>query len=270
VKQTHELSKQLQDLHIDVVLFSETRLKPHDRFHIQNYHFYRIDRHPERKGGTAVAVRKGIPHMNVDLPPPRLSRTNRILLEILLAAVYNSTGRTWNDADFTELLSFRHKCILVGDLNAIHPSWNSAVSNPSGQKLLQLFDTSDFEISEPQCPIHYSPVGNGDVLDTMAHKNIRLSDVIVSKILDSDNLPIMFHILDHVRIKQIFEPLEKFTNWELFQSLASNLISPRVEINSGVEADKAVHAFTASIAFAYRLSTNKITLSDLNNDLPIY
>jgi hypothetical protein len=44
--------------YIDVALFSELRLKPLDRFHIQNYHFCRIDREPERKGGTAVAVRK--------------------------------------------------------------------------------------------------------------------------------------------------------------------------------------------------------------------
>jgi hypothetical protein len=111
-------------------------------------------------------------------------------------------------------------------------------------------------------------MGNGDVLDIVAHRNIKLSEVIVSDILDLDHLPIMFHILDHVRTKQISKPLEKFTDWERFQSLASNLISPRVEINSGVEADKAVCAFTASIASAYRLSMSKTTVSELNNDLP--
>jgi hypothetical protein len=49
---------------------------------------------------------------------------------------------------------------------------------------------------------------------------------------------------------------------------ASNLISPSIEINSGVEADKAARAFTASVASAYRLSTSKITLSELNSDPP--
>jgi hypothetical protein len=67
-KQRYELSKQLQDLLIDVALFSETHLKPHEGFSIQNYHFYRIYRHPGRKGGTDVAVRKGITHSHVDLP----------------------------------------------------------------------------------------------------------------------------------------------------------------------------------------------------------
>jgi endonuclease/exonuclease/phosphatase family metal-dependent hydrolase len=137
-----------------------------------------------------------------------------LVTELLLAAVYKSPGRTWKDADIAELLSLRHKCILAGDLNAKHSSWNSAVSNPSGEKLLQLFDAGDFEISAQQCPTHYTPVGNGNVVDILVHKNIRLSNVIVSDILDSDHLPIIFHILDHVRTKNVLAPLEKFTDWE--------------------------------------------------------
>jgi hypothetical protein len=71
----------------------------------------------------------------------------------------------------------------------------------------------------------------------VVHKNIRLSNVIVSDILDSDHLPIIFHILDHVRTKNVSAPLEKSTHWERFQNLASTLITPRLEINSGVGAD---------------------------------
>jgi hypothetical protein len=152
---------------------------------------------------------------------------------------------------------------LAGDLNAKHLSWNSAVSNPSGEKLLHLFNASDFEISAPQCPTLY-----GDVLVIVVHKNIRLSNIIVSDILDSDHLPIIFHILDHVRTQDVLAPIEKFTDWEQFQSIASNFISPRIKINSGVEANKAACTFTASIASVYRLSTSKITMSELNIDLP--
>jgi hypothetical protein len=106
------------------------------------------------------------------------------------------------------------------------------------------------------------------VLDIVVHQNIRISDVIVSDILDSDYLPIIFHILDHVKIRKLSDPLEKFTDWNRYQSLASELISPKVEIKSGVEADKAAREFSAFIASAYRLSTSKITLLDLNSDLP--
>jgi hypothetical protein len=137
---------------------------------------------------------------------------------------------------------------LAGDLNAIHPFWGSAVSNPLGEKLMALLHLREFEISVPHYPTHYSPAGNGDVLDIVVHKNIRVSDVSVSDILDSDHLPIIFHILDHIKISNISESTEKFTDWDRFQSLASGLISPKIKINSGVEADKASLDFTASNA----------------------
>jgi hypothetical protein len=53
--------------------------------------------------------------------------------------------------------------------------------------MLSLFDVQEFEISAPQCPTHYSPAGNGDVLDIVVYQNIRVSDIIVSDILDSDH-----------------------------------------------------------------------------------
>jgi hypothetical protein len=49
----------------------------------------------------------------------------------------------------TELSNFRRKLILAGDLNAKHPFWNSAVSNPSDEKLMELFESNYFGISAP-------------------------------------------------------------------------------------------------------------------------
>jgi hypothetical protein len=60
-----------------------------------------------------------------------------------------------------------------------------------------------------------------------------LLDVIASDILDSDYQPVIFHLLDHVRNGNPLDPVDKFTDWEKFQSLASELISPRIQINSG-------------------------------------
>ena len=271
-RQRHEFSKQLQDQKIDVALLSETHLKPHERFYIPNYFFYRTDRFPGRKGGTAVAIRKGIPHTNVDLAPLVSVEATGVYIpignnEVFLAAVYKSPSRTWNDADIMKLLTVKHKTVLAGDLNAKNPFWNSATSNPSGAKLLHLFD-NDFEISAPQSPTHYSPAGNGDVLDIVVHQNVRLSEITVSDTLDSDHLPIIFHVLEHVRTRETLAQVEKLTDWDRFQSLSSELISPKLTINSELEADKAVRDFTASISSAYKLSTHKVTLYELNNNLP--
>jgi hypothetical protein len=63
-------------------------------------------------------------------------------------------------------------------------------------------------------------------------------------------------------------PVNKFTDWERFQSLVSELISSRIQINSGEEADKGAHDFTASIVLGYGLSASNHTLPDLNKYLP--
>jgi hypothetical protein len=61
-RQRYELSEQLQELHIDMALLSETHLKLHEMFFILYYSIYRADPFLGKKRGTAVAVRKGIPH----------------------------------------------------------------------------------------------------------------------------------------------------------------------------------------------------------------
>jgi exonuclease III len=113
-KHRYELSKQLQDLHVDVALFSETHLKPHERSYIPKYYPYRIDRHPERKGGTAITVRKGIPHRQVDLvfqwtrqESAYQSVTTKCFLQLFIN-LQIVPGVT----NITELLGFRNKCVL--------------------------------------------------------------------------------------------------------------------------------------------------------------
>jgi hypothetical protein len=127
-----------------------------------------------------------------------------------------------------------------------------------------MFDLDNVEISAPQCPTHYSPAVNGNVLDIVIHKNTRLSNVIVSDILDSDHPLIVLHILNHIRTTKFSEPTGKFTNLEMFKNLASDLISSRIGTNLEVEANKAARIFTAPVTSAYSLSTGRVTVSDLN------
>jgi hypothetical protein len=189
-------------------LLSETHLKTHRRFYVRNCCFYWTGR---------FLGRKGIPHNHVDLPLLASIETTGACIptgnsEVILAVVCKSPGYIWNDADIIELLSFRHKPLLAGNLNAKHPFWNSIVSNPSGEKLLNLLPINEFEISAPCCLSYYSPVGNSDVLDIVVHKNFWLLELIFSDILDSDNLPIIFPLLDHVRTGNLSDTFDKFTD----------------------------------------------------------
>jgi hypothetical protein len=159
-----DLSKQLQDIHVNAALFSEAYLKPHERFITLS------DR-------PLPGKKRCIPHNHAYLPPLVSIEATGVCIpinsEVLLVTVCKSSGHAWNDADITELLSFIRKSILAGDLNAKHPFWNSVVCNPLGAKLLSLLHVNEFEISTPQCPTHYCPMGNGDVLDIVVHKYVR-------------------------------------------------------------------------------------------------
>jgi hypothetical protein len=176
-KWLYELSKKLQDLHVDVTLLSDTHLNSHEGFFIPNYYFHGTDCFPWRKHGIAIAVRKGIPHSHVGLPLLVSVEATGVCIpignsEVLLAAVCMSPGHAWNDADINEILGSRHMSLLAGDVNAKYPFWNNVVSNLSGTKLLNLLHINEFEISAPQCLTHYSLAGGRDVLDIFVHKNV--------------------------------------------------------------------------------------------------
>jgi hypothetical protein len=126
-----------------------------------------MDQYPGRKGGTAFAVGKGIPHNHVDLPPLVSVEATGVSKLVgndvaLLAAVYKSPRQPWNNMDILKHLRIERKTVFAGDRNAKHSFWNSSVSNPSSVELLELFHKNEFEISAPQCSTHYSAAGNGD------------------------------------------------------------------------------------------------------------
>jgi exonuclease III len=107
-RRRYELRKQLQDLHIDMALLSETHLKLNEKFFIPNYHFYRSDCFVGQKKirGTAVSVQKCIPQNHVHLPTLVSIQATGMCIptgdsEVLLAAVYKSPGHPWSDADIT-------------------------------------------------------------------------------------------------------------------------------------------------------------------------
>jgi hypothetical protein len=60
-RQLYELSKQLQNQHTYMALFSETHLKPHERFFIPNYYFYRTDRYQGKKAELPLQLEEAFP-----------------------------------------------------------------------------------------------------------------------------------------------------------------------------------------------------------------
>lgn len=55
-------------LKMDVALFSETKLKSHMGFDVRK-NIYWTDHEDRHKGAAVIAVKKGISHTCIDLPP---------------------------------------------------------------------------------------------------------------------------------------------------------------------------------------------------------
>jgi hypothetical protein len=79
----------------------------------------------------------------------------------------------------------------------------------------------------------------------------------------------MFIILDPVRKREALYPVEKLTDWKLFQSLASELLPPNIQIHSSNEADKAARDFAASITLVYILPTRKSKILGWKYKIPV-
>jgi hypothetical protein len=62
----------------------------------------------------------------------------------------------------------------------------------------------------PQYPTHLVSDGRGDVLDIVFHKDVRLPEVRVLDILDSDHRPIKICIWVHINTRKILVPVEEF------------------------------------------------------------
>jgi hypothetical protein len=134
-----------------------------------------MDSYPGRKGGTAVAIRKSIPHNHADQPPPLVSVEGTgvcipfVNYVVILAAVYKSPMLALEYYGHR----LKRKRILAGDVNDKHSFWNSLVSNPLGEEFLELLHKNEFEISGHRAP-PITAERNGDILDIVVHKNIAL------------------------------------------------------------------------------------------------
>jgi hypothetical protein len=220
-------------------------LKLHTKLYIPNYDIYLAGHHDRHKGGSAIVVEKGIPHRLVDVPTLlSVEHESAYLLGTLTCCLqlFINVRRLWSDTDAKELLGSRNNSVPVGDLNAKHPVWTYKVSNPSGLKLFLLVIALKSQLHNALCSTHLMAEMMFSTLWCIrTHQNIPLSEVIVTDILDSHNLPTMFSMLEAL------DPVEKLTAWKLFQSLDSELITPNIQIHTSNEAHNEAHIFAASI-----------------------
>lgn len=146
----------------DMLLVSETKLKPNCRVSFAGYTFVRddrIDQGPARNnGGTGIIIAEGIAYEHVRLPEfgkNKLVETTVIRMRLSGSKklyVVSAYGRTVDSTDFhTEFnrlftaLDLSHPdnyFVIAGDWNARHRSWLNPVNNARGNAISSWLDTN--------------------------------------------------------------------------------------------------------------------------------
>lgn len=246
------------------MLIGETWLKENINFKIPNYNFYRTDRIQQPQGGTAVLIKKHIPHIYHKTRPCQIENT---IIEIStekgplkLIAGYCSPNKDITQQDLDTLLIPNEKTILLADLNAKNKNWGCNTTNLSGRNLLSFFQNRNVELLIPTTPTHYHATGRPEILDIGIAQDVE-EDLRLTVIQDlsSDHNPIAIEISIKNKpteeIKKCIVQWSKYTSWLKTNTSALNLLRTIEDI------DKEVDILTTEINSGLQHNTKEIKLN---------
>ena len=219
-------------------------------------------------GGTALYVRKGIPHHRLNVPAFTKLEATVIkitipnLVPIALASVYISpVNRTiFPSSELEALLGLCSNMIIAGDLNSRHLDWDTA-TNQYGAALKRLAQCAKLRIVAPPTPTHYKAGSNPTVIDLALFRNIPFDYTISADCnLTSDHLPVLLTLnFDKISLDH---PAELHTNWDNFRyTLEYSSKPPSLKITSADDVDKCVqemnHVLLEAVAAASKPNHSK-------------
>ncbi|GFW30192.1 nucleic-acid-binding protein from transposon X-element [Trichonephila clavipes] len=152
-------------------LVQETWLEPGIDPQIANYRLTKDDRieipHTVTRGGTAIYCKNEIVHHRVPLPKLKgldatavqIKINNFPPINIVSAYVRRRVGHSFPIEDFKKIFNSGSNCIIAGDYNAAHVSWQNAKSTRFGQVLHKLIrDLQGAKLVAPQTATHSNRV----------------------------------------------------------------------------------------------------------------
>jgi hypothetical protein len=263
---------------VDIVLLSETKLKPATQLKFRNYHVYRSDNtsglRGQACGGTAALVHRRIVHRHIIIPTTLSSTTVEIAMDkylIQISAVYKSPKQQIKIDDLNALTNGNHWFVVAGDLNAKHPLWHSRCSNAAGAVLYNHALNDDYTVTAPDSPTFYPAVmgHRPDVLDIALIRLPQLSYNIKNiNDLSSDHNPVLLTLSDSP-ITSSPPQNSRCVNWSKYIAIIDSLSQPSIQpIRTSQDIDAALNLFTANITTAVNNSTYTRNNRTFKSDLP--
>lgn len=184
-KKKHELIYFLDKFNIDIILITETHLKPGMGFHIPHYYIYRNDRTDQACGGVAIAIKKSISHTL--LPNVALQSIENVSLYVVLphgslrvTCCYIPNSNHGHFRQDLNRLTTSSAYIIGGDFNCRHSYWNCSRVNKGGRILYDFLNSrSDCVLHFPDSPTYYQNNRTSSTIDFYLSSNaVPVSNVI--------------------------------------------------------------------------------------------
>jgi hypothetical protein len=237
---------------LDVILVNETFLRADDPDpKIRGFTF--TDRTNGAGGGTAIFIRRTLPHYPNALPALQNKEATAVTIEtangpLTLISCYHRPQDLLRENDITNILDTGASVIAAGDFNSKHLTWGSRETNRNGRILFDLADATDFLIEAPPESTYYDSRGyRADILDIALIKNVPFQIRLhVSLPLNSDHMPVLMHIGDEANDANTNITI-RTTNWPRFAEILETDFEPITRIESVEDLESAAGALEDKI-----------------------
>ncbi|XP_063244583.1 uncharacterized protein LOC134544777 [Bacillus rossius redtenbacheri] len=245
----------------DLVLLTETWLKPHLALDVPGYVCHRADRHAGPRGGVAVLVRCHIPHYRRAVPALAAAEAVAVRLTstrpaLTVAAVYLQPNRVLPAADLLLLARLDGAVLLAGDFNCRHTRWGCAADTFRGRALLRFTAACDLTIHAPPSPTYCPTRANQrpSVLDLcLTTQRLTVVSLAVLSDLASDHLPVVGVLQG---LLAAGPPLRRRdyqrADWPAFRRHLDDQLDLGLTVATPEDLDDVVERFAAAIGCAER------------------
>ncbi|GFV90493.1 probable RNA-directed DNA polymerase from transposon X-element [Trichonephila clavipes] len=221
------------------------------------------DRLTHRGGGTAILVKNSIAHHVINI---YTTAVNITAIEIegptnntTVCSLYRSPSSPINSfiPDLIKIFRNRAQCIVVGDYNARHSTWNpNRRGNTAGTRLFHYANTCGLVISAPTdfTRIPQQQNHQPSVIDLGVSCGINNIAVESRYDLSSDHNPVHFVVKFNFKTSHLLN-CKTITNWNKFQDILSTTIAGNPSINNTEEIDEAISKLNYNIHTALNQSS---------------
>lgn len=252
-----QLENMLNTEHIDIILITETFLKPQHTYQIRNFNIYRNDRLTHAHGGVAIAIRNNIAHKICS--PANTSHIENMSIEVKINNIptriivaYSPKFSIHFMNDIQKLTAINAQYMIFGDFNAKHQSWNCNSINKAGNALFDMQQASNFVIHYPHEHTHFPHSGQSPSTIDLAIANVNFTFDLFTHIdqMSSDHAPVICNVLgtSTVTSRKIFDYSK--ADWKKYrQIIESRLVNAPIPATEA-EVNSAIKSFTEIIISA--------------------